>query len=114
MSGFHGVIGSSKAQRALGDILGKLDNPKITKVVTRRLFDFKHGCKVIASIDPTEREMAETLLSLWKESNLTKARERQDIPAEVASYWHNCLITEYRNALALIRANAGFRMKRKR
>jgi len=97
MSGFSGVIGPAKAQRLLGEMLGKLNDPKITKVVTSRLHNFKRGCTAILKTD--DKKIAKTLLALWKKDALEKMKSRQDIPQEMMSFWNNCLIIEYRHAL---------------
>lgn len=102
MSGYIGLIGPTKAQKRLGELLEKSDR-KVVKVVTRRLFDFKHGCAVIAQMASVDREMAHTMLRLWKADCLEKVEARDDLPAEIMSYWRNCLTVDYRNALAKIR-----------
>jgi len=104
MSGYVGLIGSTKAQQALGKMLETCNNKRVVNTVTNRLFDFKRGCKVISKMIKTDAEMAEALLNLWKEDSLKKMQTRQDLVGEeIMTFWRNCLLVDYRKTLEKIR-----------
>jgi hypothetical protein len=93
-------IGPAKAQVILGQMLEKLNNPKITNIITGRIYDFKQGCKIIETL---ERPFATRMLMLWKKDTFEKAKSRADIPKEILHFWYNCLLIEYRGSLDRIK-----------
>ena len=106
MSGYVGLIGSTKAQKTLGKMLEECGNKQVVKVVTRRLFHFKHGCEVIAKMAKVDSAMAYTMLKLWHAYNLgsvDSSAKTTPIPDTMLSYWKNCMKVDYRKALVKIR-----------
>ena len=104
MSGYVGLIGPTKAQQELGKMLEESGNKQVIKVVTKRLFDFKHGCKVIAKMAKVDSAMAFTMLKMWRADALAKVQARSDlVPEKMMSFWKNCLLVDYRKALAKIK-----------
>ena len=47
MSGYVGLIGSTKAQQALGKMLETCNNKRVVNTVTNRLFDFNMKLRII-------------------------------------------------------------------
>lgn len=104
---FRGMIGAARCQQVLEEILERLNDRKITKVVTSRIHDFRRGLVQLRNWANTDPCFAQEMLELWKHDTLRKIEERRAfVGEECYTFWRNCIIMEYRQTCNTIRDRA--------
>jgi argininosuccinate lyase len=105
IANYKGMIGKNPCQKSLEDILEKLNNPKITKVVTRRLHEFRSRCDSLAKfLAPYDKPLAKELLKLLRREAIAKTcLRRTDMPDCCFTHWQSCLVAIYRNTLKCLK-----------
>jgi hypothetical protein len=83
------------------EMLEKLDDPHLVRIITNRLFDFRRQCKCLREhVVQHDRAFAIEMLHLCKHKSLEKMAMWSDkMPHGVYSHWQCCLIAIYRNTL---------------
>lgn len=96
---YKGMIGNSRCETALENILMDLNEPKITHLVMSQFNDFKTGLiKLQKYLAKEDRSFCRRMLILWKHSRIEEwDRHEQMVPKAVFTHFKTCLGAEYKN-----------------